>query len=242
MHQMRSSAQQSGAAVGFYTLSDFIADVVPPCKAYVFANAFRLTDAQIDAIRARLDREGATAIWAYAAGYLGPDGPDITRSERLTGMALAAAEGVQGSQGVGTVQGAWGRTMRIAPRFTVTDPTATPIGRYRSDNAVSAARIQDGHRTSVFVGDMGVTPGLMQVLFREAGAHIWTQGGESVQTDGQHLIVHSGEARAVDIHLPKGVEAEPILGTKAQRGGGKIVVPFGRGETHWFRLKRQGGK
>ena len=48
MHTMRDEIVKSGASVGFYTLDDFVADIVPRCRAYVFANAFHLSDEQIE--------------------------------------------------------------------------------------------------------------------------------------------------------------------------------------------------
>lgn len=46
---------------------------------YIFANAFYLTDSEITQIQSRLNTEGATAIWQYAPGFLGPNGADVSR-------------------------------------------------------------------------------------------------------------------------------------------------------------------
>ena len=234
LYAMRSSAQQSGAAVGFYTLDDFAAGVVPACKVYVFANAFRLDDAEIAAIHERLTREQATAVWAYAPGYLGPSGPDAGRVSRVVGMDVAVRDGVQGSAGVGALAGlAWASSARVSPRFVVTDPAAETLGRYRADEQVSSAR----SGRSVFLGDMGVTPAVLRCLFEAAGAHIWTRGDEVVQTDGRFLAVHTGHAGEVAIHLPPRVRTEPVGAFRVRRREGSgITVTAARGDTFWFSL------
>jgi hypothetical protein len=51
---------------------------------YIFENTNYLTDTQISQIQSRLNAEGATAIWQYAPGFLGPNGADVTRASTLT--------------------------------------------------------------------------------------------------------------------------------------------------------------
>ena len=154
-----TKAVKTGASVGYYSLQDFIIGVVPQCKAYIFANSFRLSDEQIDAIRARLDRERATAIWIYTPGFIGPDGPDVNRVNRLTGMQLAIKNGKSGSEGTGLLQGErWSsRKFTLIPRLIVSDPKAEILGHYQDDQNVSAARIKTGNHQSIFLGEMGNT-------------------------------------------------------------------------------------
>jgi hypothetical protein len=248
MYQLRDESVKSGASVGFYSLEDFLDNIVPQCQVYVFANAFYLTDEQIQALRSRLDREEATAIWFYAPGYLGPAGPDITRASRLTGLQLAVQEGTppspplhkggsQGSEGLGLLQGeAWGPALALSPRLTVTDETAEPLGRYKSDGQISAAQTQAGQHRSIFIGDMGPSSRLLARLFESAGVHLWTRGAEVVQTDGEFLVVHSGAAGVKPIFLPAGVEAKPLQAKVVKQAGPTLFVEFQEGETVWFRL------
>ncbi|MBT4818978.1 MAG: hypothetical protein HN742_12950 [Lentisphaerae bacterium] len=234
LYRMRSSAQQSGTAVGFYTLDDLCADVVPACKVYVFANAFHLSDADIAAIHRRLSRGQATAIWAYAPGYLGPSGPSVRRMRRVLGMDVALQDGVQGSTGVGPLAGlAWATSARVSPRFVVTDAAAETLGRYRSDGSISSARVG----RSVFLADMGVTPAVLRCLFEEAGAHIWTRGNEVIHTDGRFLAVHTGHTGKVVVEVPPSLRADPIDALKVQRNGkSELTITASRGDTAWFSL------
>jgi beta-galactosidase len=236
---LRNETMRSGAAVGFYSLADFVAGVVPPCKAYVFANAFCLDKEQTATVRSRLDRERATAIWLYAPGCFGPEGFDAARAEAATGIRLAEAEGNQGSRGTGLLDGqAWGWPAWVAPRLAVDDAGAEVIGRYTSDDAVSAAQRNVGTHRSVYLGDMAVNEDVLRVLFRQAGAHIWTRGGEVVHTDGRTLIVHCGQAGPLTVHLPEGVRGEALDGTAVEEGPGTLVLQFDANETVWIRLFR----
>jgi hypothetical protein len=247
---LRDKCARSGVSVGWYTLKDFPGGVVPPCKAYLFANAYRLDSKQVQAIRARLDRERATAIWVYAPGYLGEKGPDLEQVRRLTGTRLAVDAGEQGSTGEGAFAGiSWGGEGRgpngflvVSPRFVVDDPSALPLGRYQADGLISAARVATGRHTSVVLGDLGLSTPLLGQLFGDAGAHRWLRGGEVVLTDGRFLAVHSGTAGLKRIELPAGVTASAITGHIEKVDGSAICVPFAAGDTLWFRLDPAAGR
>jgi hypothetical protein len=57
-------------------------------KLYIFLNTFRVTPQQREAIHARLKRNGATALWVYAPGYIG-DKLSVENMRALTGICLA---------------------------------------------------------------------------------------------------------------------------------------------------------
>lgn len=216
MYHLRDEVAKAGVAVGYYLLEDFVNGTLPECKLYLFANAFRLTEGQVEAIHARLGREGSTALWIYAPGYV------EASVESVTGIAVRADEGRLGSAGEGLLEGeAWGPGFTVTPRVVVTDGRTDVLGRYREDAQVSAAR----SGRSILLCDWGPTRSMLRTLFAEAGCHVWTSGGEVVQTDGHFLAVHSGPGGDVEINVPDGLKLEP-----ANAG------PFRRGETRWFRL------
>ncbi len=158
MFSLRTATGKLGRPVGYYSLADFIAGVVPPCQAYVFANAFYVDDAQRKAVQRRLRAEQARAVWVYAPGYLGPNGPDASHATALTGITVEVSPGKQGSVGEGLLQGlAWGPEVDVRPRLVVRDERAEVLGRYRTDLAVSTARSRSQSYESIFVGDIALT-------------------------------------------------------------------------------------
>ena len=165
MVRMRTAMGLCGQQVGWYSLDDFVAGVAPECPAYVFANAFCLDDQQYGAILDRLRQEQAKAIWVYAPGYLRPDGPDLARSARLTGLPLVVKAGKQGSTGEGPLAGlSWGDSVAVRPRLVIADTDAEVIGRYADDGAVSAARTTAPGYQSIVLTDLRLSEEVLRRL------------------------------------------------------------------------------
>jgi hypothetical protein len=241
---LRTSLAKTGVTYGVWTLNDFLDGTLPPCKVYIFANVNYVTDAELTAIQARLNSEGATAIWQYAPGFLGPSGTDINRASKLTGIQLAQSDGFGISTGVGLLSGYfWGTASNnvFSPRLVVTDASAEVLGRYQLDNQVSTARKKVGNFESVFSGEYGFAnggswpPDPLRALLQTTGVHIWSTVGDTVHTDGNLLVVHAANVGPDSISLPTGVTATPLAGGTPSTG--TLNLNFSRvGETHWFRL------
>lgn len=241
LKMLRNHSVETGAAVGFYSLDDLLSGGVPPCRAFVFANAFVLNGDEIDTLHKRLDREGALAIWLYGAACAGGDGYDPEGIAKASGIAVEAKPGKQGSQGAGLLAGEeWGISNVVEPRPVVVESEDVEIlGRYTADGAPSAARTRMGEHESVFIGDIGVSTSVLRKLYNLGGAHIWADGGEAVYTDGEFLVVHSGTGGTTALYLPgEGVEIEAVDGHALERAAHKVLVELKANETAWFRLNR----
>ncbi len=71
-----------------HLLSDMDNPKLKDFKLYIFLNTFHVTPARREAIHARLKRNGATAVWVYAPGYIG-DKLSVDAMSALTGIKLA---------------------------------------------------------------------------------------------------------------------------------------------------------
>jgi|GEM_PF-997630 len=235
--QLRNEVMKTGAAVGFYTLNDFINGIIPKCKVYIFPNEYLLTSEQTKKIVTRLDKEKTTAIWLYAPGSFGPQGLDISSIEHITGMVVKRSEGNQGSIGVGSMAGqSWGQNASVSPQFIVNDPKAETLGLYQSDRTTSAARKLVNKHHSVFIGDLSVSSSLLRTIFEDAGTHIWTRGDEIIQTDGRFLMIHRGSEGSVTVNLPDRVKAEVISADLIKRSDNSITLHMHKNATAWLRL------
>ena len=250
---LRIELARSGVAYGVYTLDDFLDGTEPSSPVYIFANTNYLTDDQITQIQSRLNAEGATAIWQYAPGFLGPNDADVTRVSKLTGIQVIQSDGLGWTDGGGLMAGyTWGySTVNVlSPRLFVTDPSAEVLGHYRSDNQVSSARKKVGNFESVFIGefgmsmtDLGWSPDALRAILQTTGVHIWSTAGDTISTDGNLLVIHAAAAGPDSISLPAGVSATPLGGGSASTG--TLNLTFSRvGETLWFQLSQnaQGAK
>jgi hypothetical protein len=68
------SLNRFGAPHDMYLLDDLLEGNLPPYKLYVFLNAFHLNDRRRQALKSILRRDGRTALWIYAPGFLNSDG------------------------------------------------------------------------------------------------------------------------------------------------------------------------
>ncbi|MFC1601101.1 beta-galactosidase [Candidatus Sumerlaeota bacterium] len=71
-----------------HLLSDMDNPALKEFKVYVFLNTIKVSPRQREAIHARLRRNGATAVWVYATGYI-DEACEVENSSRLTGIGLA---------------------------------------------------------------------------------------------------------------------------------------------------------
>jgi len=253
---LRNVLLKSGVASGAYYLDDFLSGTTPPNKVYIFVNANYLTDVQITGIQSRLNAEGATAIWQYAPGFIGPSGPDVSQASSLTGIQLSESDGYGYTNGTGLMAGFnWGFTTQnlLSPRLVVTDPNAEVLGYYQSDNQVSSARKKVGNFESIFSGEFTLgdflnfcwqcasntlpSANTLRALLQTTGVHIWSTAGDVVLTDGNLLVIHAAAAGPDSISLPTGVSATPLGGGTASTG--TLNLMFSRvGETLWFQLSQ----
>jgi hypothetical protein len=80
-----------GAPWDPYLLSDLGNPSLRDYKLYIFLNTFHVTPAERDAIQQRLKRNGATALWVYAPGYL-QNNLSVDNIESLTGIHIGEAD------------------------------------------------------------------------------------------------------------------------------------------------------
>ena len=87
-HGVRSWFRQySGFPVDEYQ-TELWPDIPRPYRLYLFTMPWQITAAEREAIHRRLRSENAIAVWTYAPGFLGDDGPDLAHCEALTGFRL----------------------------------------------------------------------------------------------------------------------------------------------------------
>lgn len=81
-----------GAPVDCYYHNDMANDSMPDYKLYVFTNCFYLSDSEREAIKKKLAKNNATALFLYGNGIINPDKEkmlDVKNVSELTGIECA---------------------------------------------------------------------------------------------------------------------------------------------------------
>ncbi len=96
MWQRELEFERIGAPYHYYYLRDLADSRMPDYKLYVFLNPLAIGDSERAAIKEKLSRTGATALWCYAPGLINPDADpklSLEHMRELTGFDFAFKRG-----------------------------------------------------------------------------------------------------------------------------------------------------
>ncbi len=236
---------RAGASVGFYLQSDITRPDFPEAKLYLFLNALRLTTAERQAVRERLQTPGRTLAWLYAPGLFDENGPSPDEASEVVGMALRPQPWNSRGGSVPTeARGAFAKRLRgvkrlgtdelLNPLYAVSDPQATALAEYSATGAASlAVRENPGGWKSVFIGDPALSPELLRGLLTYAGVTAYG-GGEDIvyaSSDGV-LTLHGASAGTRTIALPRRASVLDVFGdTIVASGTRSFRIPVRARET-----------
>lgn len=240
---------QSGAPWDFLLLDDIDASWLPDYKLYLFLNAFHVTPRQRAAIHAKLQRNGATALFVYAPGYLGESGESLSNMQALTGIKIArldqaaetrvrleAADPLASGLPDGLIVGR--EALTVEPLFYADDPQARVVGRLvETGQAGLVVKPIEGW-TSVYSAALQLPPALIRNLAHAAGVHIWLDTDDAVYTDGQYAAVHAASDGPKVLHLPVPCRAfDAVTGERLDGDGSTVTLPMKRAQTVLLHLE-----
>jgi hypothetical protein len=240
---------QCGAPWDFLLLDDIGSPMLPDYKLYVFLNAFYVEPARREAIHAKLQRNGATALFVYAPGYLGPEGESLDQMRALTGIRIAKqdretrpqvllAAGDPLARGLTSGQPLGAPGLTVWPSFYADDPAVRVAGRLVDLRQPGLVIKRLGHWTSVYSAAMQLPPGLLRNLARMAGVHVWLDTDDALYTDGQIVGLHAATDGVKRLHLPRRFQVfDAITGQPISGDHGVVPVSFHRGQTALLRLE-----
>jgi len=227
-----------GVSWDYVLLDDLVDGTLPPHKLYLFLNAFRISDGQRDALRARLAKEGAMAVWVYAPGIYGDQQAGPAAIEALTGFPVDEQP--------------WNKPLRLtrdgtllAGEETVAERLWVPAsesGRaygYLEGTATPGLmmRVVDGW-TSVYAVAPYLRPDILRELARKAGCHLYNEDGNPVYTDDQWLGVQAMAAGPVTIALRRpGKVSDALTGAAVPAEDDAVTLTMAEGETRLLRIE-----
>ncbi|NLX98363.1 MAG: hypothetical protein GXY83_19570 [Rhodopirellula sp.] len=204
----RDELATMGAPYDYYLLSDIAHPELPDYKLYIFLNAFKVEPSIRLAIDAKVKRDGKTAVWVYAPGYIGDNDFSEAGMESLTGMTLRAHdESLPGELRPADAphpitaklpnRRQWPWT--VGPVFSVDDPEATVLGHTGPYDSLAVKRC-DGWRSVYSM--LPLTRELLHGLCREAGVHVYSESFDPCFANSGYAMIHTATAGEKRIALP----------------------------------------
>ncbi|MDQ0291605.1 LamG-like jellyroll fold domain-containing protein [Oligosphaera ethanolica] len=233
-----------GAPSDCYLLDDIAHPALPRYKLYIFLNAFYITPERRQAIHDRLARDGATALWFYAPGYLSPTGNDCQTMAELTGISFTRQElGQDASVDWLDAAGGWpGDPLRqlkrcpaLTPAFAVNDAAATPLARLAGTGAVVAASKELPWGRSVYCL---VPPSaeFLRALCDLLAIHVYSRSNDVFQANARFVMLHSRDDAPKSITLPKPRGWRNLIDGTVHPPTASISFPLPHGQTALFEL------
>ncbi len=216
-----------GAPHDVYLLNDLLEGRLPEYKLYVFLNPFHLNLQRREKLKRILRRDGKTALWLYAPGYLNDDTPHTDNMSDLTGFHFGRGDSAWGpfmhitnfnhpiTQGL-SQELFWGTTQSLAPLFHLEDPEAVNLGQvvYSLGRCKTGFGLKTFNKetpelswNSVYVATPNIPSPVLRGIARFAGVPIYSEAGDVLYATPNLLGVHTVAGGARTFKLPKRVEA-----------------------------------
>jgi hypothetical protein len=212
-----------GAPFDTYLLDDFVEGRLKPYKLYIFLNAFHLDAARREKLKSQLRREGRTALWIYASGYLNKDASPAFGVEQmadLTGFGFA-----KGDHPWGPMMNLldfdhpitrnlpqdlfWGTNSLLAPIFHIADGGARILGNvvYSEGRCRGGLGVKEfAEWKSVYSAVPNLPSAVLRGVARYAGVHLYSEAGDILYATPELLGVHTAGGGEREFILPGKVE------------------------------------
>lgn len=226
----REAVLRAGVSAGFYLLSDLAhRRRFPEAKLYIFLNAWDTRPEVRAAIKNRLQRDGKTLFWVYAAGQFEHGRPALERVREITGIAIRPQPF---SSRAGTTilnrrhpltelleERALSVVDQLEPSFfAIPEEGCTVLGEYTQTGLPSLVVREiksedDPTQTwrSVFLGEPLVNEKIIRGLCHLAGVQVWNYHGDVVHVRKPHLSIHFSGSGHRTATLPERWHAYDVI-------------------------------
>ncbi len=255
-----------GAPIDQYYHNDLLNPEVPDYKLYIFVNTFYLTDEERKAIKQKLSRNNALAVFCYAPGIINPDKDKKLSADNiydLTGIKCELYEdklspiykicdaslyyaqkgkayGIfnrQSKCNIGYFQKHEERSY-LYPAVLPCDSEADILARF-CENGRAAITLKDmGTYTSVLYGAKILEAEMVRSFAYMAGCHIYEEEENVLYVNRNFITFHASKSGKAKIKLPEKCDIYELYEDKFY-GSNTDILEFdiNFGETKMFRLQ-----
>jgi hypothetical protein len=227
------SLPRIGVPADVYLLSDLNQPNFPEYKVYVFLNACYVDSATRRSIEGKMKRRGATAVWVFAPGAVTDEGLSTASMSSLTGIRLAAEfDKAAPLQVKLSAEDPVGWKESNGPIFWADDPSIETLGTLTHNGKPGlVCRRADGW-TSIYYATVGMPPALLRDIARAAGAHVYLDTDDALDTDGQFACLHAKTAGEKTLRLPQPAKVVNVMtGTVLVTRAATVTLKMAAGET-----------
>jgi len=227
------SLPRVGVPADVYLLSDLNRPDFPEYRICVFLNACYVDAATRQAIDTKLKRRGTTTVWIFASGAVTDDGLSTSSMQSLTGIKLVAefdqAAPLQVKLADDSLVG-WPETN--GPIVWADDPAAASLGTLTCNGKPGLVRRTVDGWTSIYLATVGMPPALLRELARAAGAHVYLETNDALDTDGQYACIHAQTPGPKTLRLPQPARVRDVMsGRVLAEQSATITLEMAAGET-----------
>ena len=223
-----------GAPTDFLYRFDLKPDDRLRFKLFLMVNTFFLAAEEVKHLQDLFQGSGATVVWFYAPGYIGPDRFEPKQMEALTGFSFKRIDEpgpmmvkCQIDDSGTKFYREFGVKKPHYPRFAVAQAEDQGIrihGRWTDNNEIAFASKEHDGFTSIYAGTGPLPVEVLRWIAVKAGVTIWSSKPDNVRaTKGAAMIVASDNGDRT-VRFPQ--RMIPVEGGKARREH-RLTMEFG---------------
>ena len=223
LSDVKRALSECGCAYDLYSICDLSLPQIKEYRLIFFLNQYEISN-ETKALAKALLESGKTVVWLYAPDYANGSECNVKRIADCTGITVAQSDTPHG--GVVYENAATSYDL-VAPYFSVTDESATPLARFE-DGAVAVASKKAGNGQSVYVATPNLPSALLRTLAERSGAFVYSQSARvyTYPTNSFLGVYNATEADAT-VCLPQdGTYLDLIENKRYTCQQGKLCLPL----------------
>ena len=232
--EQREGLGRMGAPYDLYSIEDLPSVDLKKYKLAIIIGAYHMSDELRECIEKRVKGCGRALLFIGTPDYISDCGVSLSGAEKMLGMKLAALSTDEARAVAFGSEYGYGEAK--SPTYFVADESAESFGSFKESEkcALGFKRYKD--HTVWFSSLAHLSDTVLREIARDAGVHIYAEGGVPVYVNSALAGVYNTKADFTVINLPSGGEYEEIFsGERYSTEDGKITLPTGKSPAQMLR-------